>query len=252
MDNRKNVRSIVGAKKNCETCPMFGRCFAHEISDEDRAAISRNMKRHQPLKRADRLFNAGESAKTVTVLCSGAAKSYQLSASGDEVISRFHLPGDVIGLDAICDKLHPSFATALEDGRTCEIPLKDFVATLQTSKQLNAITLRIVSEELVATRELMLLNTRVDSRTRVAIFLAGMSTRMGRLTNDPSRFDLLMGRQDIGGYLGLSTETVSRALSCLQREGVITASGRSIRILNFQALEACAIPQSNTRSQAVG
>ena len=253
MSDKPSITEIGQKETSCDDCSMFNLCFAHDISSEEREEINRVLKRQQPVERADHLFHGGQSAKTVSVVRSGSVKAYQLSQEGDEIVSGFYLPGEIIGLDALSNERHPGFAIALEDSRTCEIPFKDFINILKTSPKLNQVMLRLLSEEMAETRELLLVVGRLDARTRVALFLMSMSRRLARRNQDPDQFRLTMDRRDIANYLGLTIETVSRTLSALQREEVIEVRGKLVRVLNRPALEEMAMKVDEvSQRQAAG
>ncbi len=253
MSDKPSISEIGQKETSCEDCSLFNLCFAHDISPEEREEINRVLKRQQPVGRSDHLFHGGQSAKTVSVVRSGSVKAYQLSHEGDEIVSGFYLPGEILGLDALSNEKHPGFAVALEDSRTCEIPFKDFVSMLQSSPKLNQVMLRLLSEEMAETRELLLVVGRLDARTRVALFLMSMSRRLARRNQDPDQFRLTMDRRDIANYLGLTIETVSRTLSALQREDVIEVRGKLVRVLDRSALEEMAMRvDEGSRRQATG
>jgi CRP/FNR family transcriptional regulator len=253
VSDKPTISEIGQKETSCEDCSLFNLCFAHDISAEEREEINKILKRQQPIERSDHLFHGGQSAKTVSVVRSGSVKSYQLSHEGDEIVSGFYLPGEILGLDALSSEKHSGFAMALEDSRTCEIPFKDFVTMLQSSPKLNQVMLRLLSEEMAETRELLLVVGRLDARTRVALFLMSMSRRLARRNQDPNQFRLTMDRRDIANYLGLTIETVSRTLSALQREKVIEVRGKLVSVLDRPALEDMAMQVDETgRRQAIG
>ena len=236
-------------QRNCEDCSLFSLCFTHELPADELGVLESSTKPDQAVKRDAHLFHAGQSMKSVRVVRSGSIKSYQISPDGEEVVSGFFLPGEVIGLDALANETHPSFAVALEDSQTCDIPLPDFLKMLRDSPKLNEVMLRLLSEEMVETRELLLVVGRLDAQTRVALFLLSLSRRLARRRQNPDQFKLSMDRRDIANYLGITIETVSRTLSKFQRNGIIEVHGKQIRILNRQALESIAMPGLNASTQ---
>lgn len=253
MSDKPTISEIGQKETSCDDCSLFNLCFAHDISAEEREEINKVLKRQQPLERTDHLFHGGQAAKTVSVVRSGSVKAYQLSHDGDEIVSGFYLPGEILGLDALSNQKHAGFAVALEDSRTCEIPFKDFVNMLQSSPKLNQVMLRLLSEEMAETRELLMVVGRLDARTRIALFLMSMSRRLARRNQDPDQFKLTMDRRDIANYLGLTIETVSRTLSALQREEVIEVRGKLVRVLDRPALEEMAMRvDEGARRQATG
>lgn len=221
---------------SCRTCSLFDLCFAQEVAEERRDELDRIIRRKRPLGRDVHLFHAGQQLKSVCVVRSGTIKTYQLSRDGDEIVTGFHLPGELIGLDALGGEQHPGFAVALEDSRYCEIPYRDFQKLLDTSPQLNQTLLKLLSADMAETRELLLTVGRLGARARVATFLLNLSRRLGRRGHDPGRFRLAMDRRDIANYLGLTIETVSRTLTGLQKEGALSVRGKLVCIEKTEAL----------------
>ena len=247
MSKHKDLREAGDIETRCEDCSLYSLCFAQEISSDDRDDLNDVLKRQQPLAKSEHMFHGGQQLKTVTVVRSGSVKSYQISPDGDEIVSGFYLPGEVIGLDGLSAEKHPGFAVALEDSRTCDIPFHDFMAMLDKSPKLNQIMLRLLAEEMTETRELLLVVGRLDAKTRVALFLLSMSRRLARRKQDPDQFRLTMDRRDIANYLGLTIETVSRTVSALQRDKVITVRGKMVQIIDRDALREHAhqLPESD-------
>ncbi|QOC22272.1 helix-turn-helix domain-containing protein [Wenzhouxiangella sp. AB-CW3] len=240
MSDRTKVTDLDRTEVSCEDCALFSLCFAQEISDDERQDLHKVLKRRQPVERNDHLFHGGQRLKSVAVLRTGSVKAYNVSHDGDEIVSGFYLPGEVIGLDALSSEKHPGFAVALEDSRYCEIPYRDFERMLAESPKLNQVMLRMLSEEMTETRELLLVVGRLDARTRVSLFLLSLSRRLARRKQDPDCFRLTMDRRDVANYLGLTIETVSRTLSALQRENIIEVRGKQVRILDRSALQRAA------------
>lgn len=251
------ISEIGQSPTHCEDCSLFGLCIAQEISDNEREDLDEVVRRDQPIERNEHVFQGGDRSRNVTVVRSGSVKAYRISSEGDEVISGFYLPGEIVGLDALFSDRHPSFATALEDGHTCTIPLQDFLRMLKDSPKLNQVMLKMLSEEISEARELLLVVGRLDARTRVALFLLSLSSRLARRSKDADQFRLTMDRRDIANYLGLTIETVSRTLSALQREGIIEVHGKLVRICDRDSLRQMAMrntaadPQSASK-QASG
>lgn len=236
-----SISEIGHSPTHCEDCSLFSLCIAQELSDTQHDKLDDLVRRDQPVERNEHVFQGGDRSRSVTVVRSGSIKAYRISSEGDEVISGFYLPGEIVGLDALFSDRHPSFATALEDGHTCNIPLKDFLRMLEDSPKLNQVMLKMLSEEISEARELLLVVGRLDARTRVSLFLLSLSKRLARRSKNPNEFRLTMDRRDIANYLGLTIETVSRTLSALQREAIIEVHGKLVHILNRDALQELAM-----------
>jgi len=224
------------AQTSCNQCGLFDLCFAQEVAESRRAELDAIIRRQRPLGKEAFLFHAGQALKSICVVRSGTVKTYQLSSEGEEIVTGFHLPGELIGLDAIGKSRHPEFAVALEDSRYCEIPYREFQHILDESPSLNRLMLRLLSADMSETRELLLVLSRMDARARVASFLLNMSRRLARRGEDHTRFRLSMDRRDMANYLGLTIETVSRTLSWMQKEGMLRVRGKQVQLTDTEAL----------------
>ena len=240
MSDKPALREVGQHETKCEDCALFSICFAQEISLDELSELNRVLKRQQPLDKNQHLFHGGQTLKSVTVVRAGSVKAYQISEDGDEIVTGFYLPGEIIGLDSLAKEIHPGFAVALEDSRTCEVPLPDFLELLNKSSKINQVMLKLLSEEMAETRELLLVIGRLDARTRVSLFLLSLSKRLARRNQDPNQFRLTMDRRDIANYLGLTIETVSRTMSALQKDGLIEVRGKLVRILDRDSLREAA------------
>lgn len=241
---------LAGQEHSCNDCVLFSLCFAQDIDPDERERLNGVIRRRQGVQRSAHLHHGGQSARQLAVLRSGSVKAYEVSRDGDELVTGFYLPGDIIGLDAFSTGQHAGSAVALEECRLCEIPVADFNKMLGESPRLNQVMLRLLAEEMAEARKLLLVVGRLDAKTRVALFLLSLSRRLERRGLDRDLFRLTMDRRDIANYLGLTVETVSRTLSALQREGVIHVRGKNVRILDRPALAAQAHLEEANRPRA--
>lgn len=223
-------------KTSCRECGLFDLCFAQEVAESRRDELDSIIRRQRALKREEHLFHGGQAFRSVCVVQSGTVKTYQLSSEGDEIVTGFHLPGELIGLDAIGRERHPEFAVALEDSRYCEIPYRDFQKILDESPSLNNLMLKLLSADMAETRELLVVIGRMDARARVSMFLLNMSRRLKSRGEDGDRFRLSMDRRDIANYLSLTIETVSRTLSWMQKQDMLSVRGKQVQLLDTEAL----------------
>ena len=226
----------IGNAQTCSDCLLFSLCFAQDIESDARDRLNEVIQRRHGVSRGAHLYHAGQPARQLAVLRAGSIKAYEISSDGDELVTGFYLPGDIIGLDAFSTGDHIGSAVALEESRLCEIPFAAFHALLGESPQLNLVMLRLIAEQMVEARKLLLVVGRLDARTRVALFLDSLSRRFERRQRDAALFRLSMDRRDIANYLGLTIETVSRTLSALDREGMIIVKGKEVRILDRAGL----------------
>lgn len=192
--------------------------------------------RGKPLRKGDVLFNAGQTMKSVYAIRTGCIKTCALSAGGEEQITGFHLPGEVIGLDAISSGHHPGFAKAMTTSMICEIPYRELDELTATIPGLRRQMVRIMSQEILDDQKLLLLLSRKNAKERLAALLLNLSARYGKQGFSASRFNLVMTRYEIGNYLGLALETVSRLLGWFQNDGLIKVRNREVEILDMPRL----------------
>ncbi|MGE0736580.1 MAG: cyclic nucleotide-binding domain-containing protein [Alphaproteobacteria bacterium] len=165
------------------------------------------------------VFYEGDSADYLFNVTSGVVKVYKLLPDGRRQITGFLFSGDFLGL-----ALHNTFtysAEALDDVALCHFPRKPFERLLDEFPALEKRLLRSASNELAAAQDQMLLLGRKTARERLATFLLSMSERAVRRNESASNLRLPMGRADIGDYLGLTIETVSRTFTGLRKDGLI-------------------------------
>lgn len=140
----------------------------------------------------------------------GTFKTFTVNAQGEEQITGFHLAGDLLGFDAIADSEHPCFAKALETSMVCEIPYNTLDALSDTMPKLKKQILRMMSSEIRSDQEMLTLLNRKNAEQRLATFISTLSSRYHARRLSASDFRLTMTRSDIGNYIGLTLETISR------------------------------------------
>ncbi len=220
----------------CSTCCLKGVCLpcdlgASEIDRFDQIATAKRR-----VARGASLYHAGDAFGSLYAVHSGAFKTVGVSRQGDEKITGFHLPGELLGLEAISGGRHGYNAVALEDSEVCAIPFAQLEQMAMAMPALQHQLLRLVSGDISRDQGLMLLLGSMTAEQRLAAFLLSLSRRHQRLGFSASRFVLRMTREEIGNYLGLTLETVSRLFSRFQREGLIGVQQRDIEIREVQRL----------------
>jgi len=198
------------------------------------------VERSRPLRKGEQLFSANDAFEAVYAIRSGSLKSYTISEDGIEQITGFHLPGEIVGLDAINDGQHPSFAKALETASICAIPFEKLETLARQMPALQSQLFKVMSQEIREDQELMMLLNKKAADERLAAFMINLSQRFGRRGLSSSAFRLTMTRSDIGNYLGLAVETVSRLLTRFQTNELIAVQDKEISILNVEELSAMA------------
>lgn len=239
--------TLTGLKKTCSQCNLFELCLPFGICEtdllrlDDLVCSQRKVKRQQPLYRSDDPFVAIYAIRT------GSFKSDVLLEDGREQVTGFQMTGEILGLDGISTGVHSCNAVALEDSDVCVIPyakLEEFTCTI---KELQHQFHKIMSREIVRDHNIMMLLGSMRAEERLASFLLNLSQRFTARGFSPTEFHLRMTREEIGSYLGLKLETVSRAFSHFQEKGLISVQQKHVCILDSEGLKKLIQHQACTR-----
>jgi CRP/FNR family transcriptional regulator len=231
---REALRAVV----SCGECGLRELCLPHGLDPLAREEFDRCIRRRRPLDRGEMLYVDGRPAHSLYAIRRGSLKTYAVSADGEEFVQGFYLPGEVLGLESLASDRHDHFAVALEPTLYCEIPAGALEDLLPRLVQLRQQLMRIVNRRLQEHRRQSFIHSRREVRLRLAAFLLELSRRRARRKLSPTRFRLSMDRRDIANYLGSTLETVSRAFSQLQREGLLEVHGKQIDLLQPGMLAA--------------
>lgn len=227
----------VGARPHvkCLACSLSRLCLPASLSAEEVDKLERIVRRNRPLKKGEYLFKADEPMDHVFALRSGAIKNFLLYAEGNERVTGFILPGEMLGLDAIGASHYRSYALALDVSLVCSIKLDQLVDLSGQIPGLRYQLLHMLSQGIQGKDEhLRWCHGRADQR--LAIFLLGMSARYHERGLRTDLFNLPMSRGDIANYLDLTLETISRLFSRFVQAGFIECVGREVRIVDQQGL----------------
>lgn len=225
------------SRSSCEHCALNALCLPDGLAGKAREEFAGLIFQHKRLHAGQALFRAGEAFHNLYFVKAGSLKTMVLLDDGREQVTGFHLAGDVLGVDAISSPAHPSEAVALEDTHVCAIPFAQLTRMSQRVESLQTYVQRLLAREVVRDQGLMLLLGRMQAEERVAAFLLNLSKRFALRGYSPLTFTLSMAREEIGNYLGLTLETVSRCFSRLKSAGVLRVENRHICILDLEALK---------------
>ena len=239
-ENAISLRAINGNKNDCSKCSIQLLCLPASIGAEDFKRLNSVVQKRRPLKRGDTLFSAGQPLANIYVAREGAFKTVIFNADGSSQVAGFHLPGEILGLDALGTSRHTCDAIALTIADICEIPLSELEQVASQVPGLQHQLLKIIGQTINRDHKHIELLSKNNAQERVAIFLHQLSERYRLLGRSEQRFLIPMSREDIGSYLGLAIETVSRTLSKMQDEGLIAVNGRDVQILNKARLHLLA------------
>jgi len=189
-------------------------------------------------RRGDYLYRSGTPLHALYAVRTGFFKTLVLHDDGREQVTGFHMGGEIIGMDAISSESHTCDAVALEDSEVCELPFGRLEELGRRLPSLQRHVHRIMSREIVRDHGIMLLLGSMRAEERLAAFLLNLSQRFAARGYSPSAFQLRMTRQEIGNYLGMKLETVSRTLSQFQEAGLISVRNKAVEILDAKNLRA--------------
>ena len=228
---------------HCKDCSLATLCLPLSLDMQDLDALDNIVKRSRPMKKGDFLFRQGDTFASVYAVRSGSLKTFSVTDCGQEQITGFHLPSEFVGLSGMDTELYPVSAIALETTSICEIPFDRLDELSASLPQLRRQLMRIMSREIRDDQQMMMLLSKKTADERIATFLVNLSARFRARGYSPQQFRLAMSRNEIGNYLGLAVETVSRVFTRFQQNGLLAAEGKEINLINL--IEICALAGGN-------
>lgn len=220
---------------HCEHCKFSSFCSADEKPLGWMNPTSNAVKQHHYLKKNEVLYLPQNTFRSVYAIQSGQVKTYRLDTEGNELIRGFYFMGEILGLEGIHSQHYHCSAVALSDTVVCEIPYDNFLALLQLNPALQKRILYLMSQQLNAGSYLF----SITAEQRLAAFLIDLAHRLHPVQLQ-LEFILPISRQDIGNYLKLSTETISRLLSQFKEKKIIAIDRRKIQFLQLEQLQRIA------------
>jgi len=230
--------SLSAIKTACSNCNLRELCLPFGLSDQEMARVDELINIRKRVKRGDSLYRAGERFESIYAIRSGFFKTDVLLEDGRDQVTGFQMAGELLGLDGISNERHSCNAVALEDSEVCHIPFARLEEVSREIQTLQHHFHKVMSREIVRDHGVMLLLGTMRAEERLSTFLLNLSQRFTARGFSPAEFNLRMTREEIGSYLGLKLETVSRSFSRFQEEGLIAVQQKHIRILNIPGLKA--------------
>jgi len=224
----------------CESCGVRRLCLPVSLDGKALSLMDDLVKHRAPLKKGDYLFRTGDKFKSLYAIQYGSMKSYGLTLDGKEQVTGFHLTGEVLGMDAIDEDEHHCNAVALEKTEICEIPFSALETLQHDVPGLQHDLNRIMSREIRRDQHMLLMLGSTTVEQRMARFLINLYERLQKRGASDNTLNLSMTRQDIGNYLGVAFETVSRQLAHMQDEGILSIKNRTIKLNDIERLEGIA------------
>lgn len=227
---------LTEARAHCPSCRWRALCLPVGLDFAELGRFDNLIGRERRLRKDQPLFVAGNPFRALYALRAGAVRTTIVAEDGREQVAGYHILGEIIGTDGIATAHHICSAVAVMDTEFCAIPFERLEALAQAIPGLQRNLYRLLSRELGHHHERMLMLGSMDARERLASFLLDLSERCRRRGQSACALTLHLSREELGSYLGLKLETVSRAFSRLQASGALQVQGRNIKLLDLPAL----------------
>ena len=224
-------------KVACSNCNLRELCMPMGLSDHDLERLDEVVATRRKIKRGSTLFSNGEKFTSLYAIRTRFFKTCLASEDGRDQVTGFQMAGEIIGLDGIVNDHHSCDAVALEDAEVCVMP---FDRIEEISREVTALqhhVHKIMSREIVREHGVMLLLGSMRAEERLAAFLLNLVQRLHSRGFSQSELVLRMTREEIGSYLGLKLETVSRTFSKFVEDGIVEVKQRHVKILDTEALQ---------------
>lgn len=252
MSESEQIIDFSKIKATCTSCNLQELCLPRGLNAENMEKLDHVVKGSRPIHKGQYLFRGDDEFQAFYAVRSGSVKVYFLNEAGEEQIIGFYFPGEILGFDAIEEHKHSCSGIALETTTYCSIPYDKINDISSKIPELQDQMFRLMSRELTKENKLLLTINKRSAEERLATFIVSLSSRFHKLGYSAKEYNLSMSRQDIGNYLGLTIETVSRLFTKFQREDLIKIDKRKIILNDLPMLHAICngVPDKNKNSVA--
>lgn len=221
---------FVALKQSCSRCSLRELCLPIGLNADELNQLDKLIGVSKTLKRKEYAFRMNTPFRSLYAIRRGFFKTYDLQEDGSEQITGFQMTGELIGMDAISTDHHSCNAVALEDSELCEIPFAGLEELIRQIPTLQHQFHKLMSREIIRDHGIMMLLGTMNADQRLATFLLNLSQRFAMRGYSPTRFTLRMTRAEVGNYLGMKLETVSRTLSKFQDSGLLLVKNRELEL----------------------
>ena len=210
------------------------------LGESDMTRLDDIIGRRRKIAKDTHLYRIGDPFTNLYAIRLGHFKTFQVSPAGEQQVTGFQMAGELLGMDAISTEHHHCDAMALEDSEVCEIPFPRLEELFGTIPSLLHHFHRMMSQEITREQNVMLLLGNMRAEQRFAAFLINLSSRYAARGYSSTTFQLRMSREEIGNYLGLTIESISRLLSRLKKQGLLRVANREVELLDITRMRALA------------
>lgn len=220
----------------CSNCNLRELCLPMGLSLKEIERLEEIVVNRKRIRRGEPLYRAGDRFDALYAIRLGFLKSCVMSSDGREQVTGFHMSGDLVGLDGLAGMVYSSDLIALEDTEVCVLPYARLQEVMESMFSMNMHFQRLLAHEIVRQNGVMLLLGSMHAEERLAAFILNLSQRFEQRGYSRSEFVLRMTRAEIGSYLGLKLETVSRVLSRFAHDNILIVNQKHVQILDFDTL----------------
>ena len=228
---------VAGTAANCSSCHLRDLCLPSGMNSIDLQRLDGMKLSRRRIKAGETLYREGDKFQSIYAVRTGTLKSSLMLSDGREQVSGFHIAGELVGLDGVAQGHHASATMALEDTEICAIPYAHLSELAAGASGMQHVISRLMSRELLREHSVMMLLGSLSAEERLAVFLLNLSQRYAARGYSEREFHLRMSRAEIGSYLGLKLETVSRAFSAFQQQRLLEVDKRHIRITDLEGMK---------------
>ncbi len=228
---------VAPVKTQCSSCHLRDLCLPCGMSGSDMDRLDTLKFARRKVKAGQTLYREGDRFQFIYAVRAGTLKSSLMLQDGREQVSGFYIAGELVGLDGVAQGAHASATMALEDSEICAIPFAHLSDLAAGASSMQHVITRLMSREITREHSLMMLLGSMNAEERLAAFLLNLSQRYAARGYSDREFHLRMSRAEIGSYLGMKLETVSRTFSAFQQLGILEVDKRHVRIVDMEALK---------------
>lgn len=225
---------------SCDSCSLSAICLPLSLPLNDVDRLDNIIERGRPLHKGDFLYQAGEPFNAVYAVRSGCVKTFSITSDWQEQVTGFYLPGELLGMDGLGSEKYTNTAIALETSAVCEIPFSRLQELSLKIPSLQRHFFQLIGKEISSEQDLIVQLSKSSAEERIASLILSISSRNYRRKLSGKAFRLPMSRSDIGNYLGLTVETVSRILGRFQKNKLLDVNMKEISILDMEGLQRAA------------
>lgn len=230
------MTEITKLQSACSQCNLQELCLPIGLSEAELSLVDSLVDERRKIARGEAIFRSGDRFTAIYAVKLGFFKTEVLSEDGRHQVTSFYMAGEVLGMDGISAETHHCDAIALEDSEVCLIPFHELETISVKIPTMQRHLHRVMSREIVRDQGMMMMLGAMRAEERVIAFLLNLSQRYAVRGYASTDFNLRMTREEIGSYLGLKLETVSRTFSHLQEEGLLQVEKKRIRLMDAAKL----------------